>query len=72
MNDSPKVNPDLHEEELLPPKQELDDDDLYDLIGECHYLIAIVLERTLPKGLHSDLAKVYQRLDDAVAWNRIH
>lgn len=63
---------DFHEEELTPAKDETDGDDILGMLGESYYLISIVLERKLPKQLHTDLARLQEQLERALSWHKVH
>jgi hypothetical protein len=62
---------DLHEEPQTPAKEELDDDDLYDLLSEAYFVIGKFIERTNPKRLQSDALSLHKRLEVAIAWSTI-
>ena len=49
-----------------------DDEMLMDLLARSHALLAQVLQRKLPKGLHGDVAHLFKDLDEALSYHSIH
>ncbi len=61
-----------HEEELIPPKEELDEEDTEALVSDCYVVLLDVAERRLPARLASDIAKLLVRLEETLSWHRLH
>lgn len=61
--------------QLMEPEAQgglqMDDEMAMDLLVRTHVILGTVLERKLPKRLHSDLAHLYKDIDDALSWHSI-
>lgn len=50
----------------------LDDEDTENLFYDCHAFLSQLLERSNPKWVASDGAKLLHRLEETLNWYRIH
>jgi hypothetical protein len=56
----------------IQPASSLEDEDVYDLIVDCQYFIAQVLERRLPKGVERQGSSLLGRLNASLDWQTVH
>jgi hypothetical protein len=61
----------LLEEELTPPKEELDEEEIEDLMLEVLLVLNQIKDRKLPKRLQSDVAYLLKKIEDAVSWHKL-
>ncbi len=66
------MNHQLIEEELEPPMETLDEEDLQDLMSEVYCVLHAVNERKLPKQLHSDVVGLLNRVEACISWHKLH
>jgi hypothetical protein len=69
MVEQPKIEV---EEELIPAKVTLDDEDRNDLVYDCHDLLTRVLARNNPQWLVKDGGKLLARIEETLSWHKIH
>ena len=54
-----------------PPREELDEESLELLLQRSYAVLTKVLERKLPKALHSDVAHLHREIGDVLSWVRL-
>ena len=60
------------EEELLPAKEVLDEEDTADLIYECYDLLSRIVERSNPNWLQTEWLQLMKKLEVALSWHKLH
>ena len=68
MEDRPQ---DLHNN-IVEPAAELDQEDLEELLQDCHTFIDALLERQQNKWVKTDGLALLKRLHEVISWSRIH
>lgn len=69
---------DVHEDKIATPPRdegklyEPDDDDIEDMLADCHTFLVSLLEIKVSKWVREDANDLIKRLAEVVAWNRIH
>lgn len=60
------------EEEVETSKVELDEEDMNDLVYECHDLLSRILERSNPQWLQNEGLALVKRLEVSLQWHKVH
>jgi hypothetical protein len=56
----------------IQPESPIEDEDAYDLMVECQYFLAEILERRLPKSLERRGSLLLGRLNASLDWQTVH
>jgi hypothetical protein len=56
----------------IQPASRLEDEDVYDLIVDCQYFIAEIMERRLPKSVERQGSLLLGRLNASLDWQTVH
>ena len=56
----------------IQPESPIEDEDMYDLMAECQYFLAEILERRLPKSLERRVSLLLGRLNASLDWQTVH
>jgi hypothetical protein len=62
----------LMDEELIEPKQMMDEQDVMELLERTYGLMTTVLEGRLRTSTRSDILELLKDLEDVIAWHRMH
>lgn len=59
-------------EEQSPPETELEEEDMIVLLERSYLALQTVLERKLPKALHTEVHVLVNDIESALKWYQLH